>query len=78
MGFNLLKWDYNSCKDFSIIYAALVAGNLGAYPNFLLHDEDLFKRTCLCLPNTSLQEQVIWELHSGGAFGHFGSDKRQS
>ena len=59
VGFDLLKRDYNSCKDFNILYDALVAGNLGAYPNFLLHDGYLFKGTHLCLPNTSLREQVI-------------------
>lgn len=27
------------------------------------------------MPNTYVREQVIWELHSGGAAGHFGRDK---
>ena len=38
VGFDLLKRDYNYCKDFSIIYDALAAGIAGAYQNFLLHD----------------------------------------
>ena len=59
VGFDLLKRDYNSCKDFNILYDALLAGNLGAYPNFLLHDGYLFKGTRLCLPDTSLREQLI-------------------
>ena len=45
------------------------------YPNFSIHDGYLFKGTCLCMPNTSLREQVVWELHAGGAAGHFGCEK---
>ena len=75
VGFDFLKQGYGSCKDFSIIYATLLAGDVGAYLDFLLHDGYLFKGTRLCLLSTSLQEQVIWELHSGGAAGHFGKDK---
>ena len=37
-GFDLLKWNYNSCNNFSIIHDALVAGNVGAYLDFSLHD----------------------------------------
>ena len=43
LGFDLLKWDYNSCKDFNIIYDALAAGIAGAYPDFSLHDGYHFK-----------------------------------
>ena len=43
LGFDLLKWDYNSYKDFNIIYDALAAGIAGAYPDFSLHDGYLFK-----------------------------------
>ncbi|RVW44156.1 hypothetical protein CK203_089426 [Vitis vinifera] len=39
-GFDLLKWNYNSCKNFSIIHDALVVGNVGAYLDFSLHDMD--------------------------------------
>lgn len=51
--FVLLKQDYHSWKNFSIINADLVARNLGAYPDFMLHDGYLFKGTPLCLPNTT-------------------------
>ena len=75
VGFDFLKQGYGSCKDFSIIYATLLAEDLGGYLDFSLHDGYLFKGTRLCLLNTSLREQVIWELHSRGAVGHFGKDK---
>ena len=75
VGFDFLKQDYGSCKDFSNIHTTLLARNLGAYLDFSLHDGYLFKGTRLCLPNTSLRKKVIWELHSGEAAGHFGRDK---
>ena len=55
--FVLLKQDYHSWKYFSIIYTDLVARNLGAYPDFLLHDGYLFKGTPLCLPNTDFMNK---------------------
>lgn len=75
VGFDLLKRDYPSCKDFSIIYADLVAGQHAEYFEFSLHDGYLFKDTRLCLPNTSIGEQVIRELHLGEAARYFGRDK---
>lgn len=42
VGFNSLKRANPSCKDFRIIYAALVAGNLGEYADFSLYDGYLF------------------------------------
>ncbi|XP_060671032.1 uncharacterized protein LOC132800775 [Ziziphus jujuba] len=72
--FESLKRNYPSYKDFSLIHATLASGQLGEYPSFSL-DDYLFKGTKLCLPNTSLCGQVIWELHNGGAAVHFGRDK---
>lgn len=75
VGFDLLKRDYPSCKDFSIICVDSVAGQHVEYLDFSLHDGYLFKGTRLCLPNTSIREEVIRELHSGGAVRHFERDK---
>lgn len=75
VGFDLLKRDYPSCKDFSSIHAQLLAGQQGGYGEFSLHDGFLFKGTRACLPSTSIREEMIWELHFGGAAGHFGRDK---
>ena len=59
VGVDLLKRDYPSCKDFSIIYVDLVAGQHAEYLEFSLHDGYLFKGTRLCLPNTSIREKVV-------------------
>ena len=74
-GFDQLIKEYSSCKDFSIIYSELLNGQRAQYPDFSIHDGYLFKGTCLCIPNTSLREQVVCELHARGAVGHFGRDK---
>lgn len=75
IGFDQLKKDYPSCKDFVVIYADIAAGQHADYADFYVHDGYLFKESLLCLPKTSLREQVILELHAGGAAGHFGLDK---
>lgn len=73
--FDQLIKDYSLCKDFSIIYSELLNGQRAQYLDFSIHDGYLFKGTCLCMPNTSLREQVAWELHAEGVACHFGCDK---
>jgi len=41
----------------------------------MLEDGYLFKSQKLCIPNTSLREFLVWELHAGGLTGHFGQAK---
>lgn len=73
--FDQLIKDYSLCKDFSIIYSELLNGQRAQYLDFSIHDGYLFKGTSLCMPNTSLREQVAWELHAEGVACHFGCDK---
>ena len=69
IGFDSLKQDYPHCRDFKVIYEDLMAGKQAEYAGFSIHDGYLFKGTLLCIPNTSLREELIWELHGGGATG---------
>ena len=40
-----------------------------------MQDGYLFKGKQLCIPRSSMRENIIRELHSSGLAGHFGKDK---
>ncbi|ROV57885.1 hypothetical protein EGO58_12335 [Limosilactobacillus reuteri] len=50
-------------------------GNLVNGLDYLLREGFLFKGSKLCIPQTSLLDFLIWELHAGGVAGHYGRDK---
>ena len=41
----------------------------------MVHDGFFFKGEKLCIPQDSLREFLIWEIHAGGLAGHFGRNK---
>ena len=43
--------------------------------DLIIQDGMLFKGNQLCIPRSSLRENLIKEKHSGGLAGHFGEDK---
>ena len=43
--------------------------------DFIIQDGMLFKGNQLCIPRSSMRENLIKEKHSGGLAGHFGRDK---
>ena len=70
---------FNSCKDlylgdlfFGSIYKDCTKGQPGKY---LLHNGLLLKGNKLCIPDFSLREKNIQDMHGGGLGGHFGQDK---
>ncbi|XP_038986581.1 uncharacterized protein LOC120112087 [Phoenix dactylifera] len=75
MGFDDLKILYPTDVYFQPIYTEISAGNHRQHSDFSIHDGFLFRGTCLCVPETSLRNHIIWEVHGGGLAGHFGRDK---
>ena len=53
-----------------------VAGNMDIIQGkYFMQDGYLFKGKQLCIPMSSMRENIIRELHSSGLAGHFGKDK---
>ncbi|KAK8921707.1 hypothetical protein KSP39_PZI020255 [Platanthera zijinensis] len=75
-GFERVRHDYPECPDFGDIYYALSNDPPELHEGFITSDGYLFYGSRLCVPQTSLREFLIWELHAGGAARHFGRDKR--
>lgn len=74
VGFEELKNQYVTDPYFSSIIAG-AQGPIGwKLLPFKMHDGYLFKRNLVCIPEGSLQEQIMRELHGNGLGGHFGRD----
>ena len=72
LSFDHIKELYPNDNDFSSI---LNEYHLGAYKDFYLHNQYLFKGKRLCIPQESLRASLIRETHEGGLMGHFGPNK---
>ncbi|KAK8933568.1 hypothetical protein KSP39_PZI015465 [Platanthera zijinensis] len=74
-GFERLVVEYVECSDFGDIYRSLTRDPPNTIEGFTVSEGYLFFGTRLCIPSTSLRDFLIWEMHAGGAAGHFGRDK---
>ncbi|KAK8950725.1 hypothetical protein KSP39_PZI004146 [Platanthera zijinensis] len=74
-GFERVRYDYPECPDFGEIYSALLRDPLEPREGFIISEGYLFYGSRLCVPQTSLQDFLVWELHAGRVAGHFGCDK---
>ena len=73
--FESLKDSYPTCPNFGPIVHALELGTSHEHRDYLLTEGYLFFRNRMCIPSTTLQDQLTWECHLGGLTDHFGRDK---
>ena len=72
-GFDELKNLYPQDPDFAEAWKAckeLVAIDRTRWLDYLIQDGMLFKGSQLCIPRSSMRENLIKEKHSGGMVGH--------
>ena len=75
VGFDELKNLYPEDLDFAEAWRACkepVAVDRTRWQDYLIQDGMLFKGSQLCIPMSSMRENLIKEKHSGGMAGHFG------
>jgi hypothetical protein len=78
LGFDSLKEMYKDYLDFKDTYEACenpVLRDIFQWNEYLIHDGLLFKGNQLCIPKSSMRENLLKEKHSGGLVVHFGHDK---
>jgi hypothetical protein len=78
LGFDNLKDMYRDDSDFKDAYEACenpVLRDRSQWIEYLIQDGLLFKGNQLCIPKSSMRENLLKEKHSGGLAGHFGHEK---
>ena len=78
VGFDELKNLYPEDPDFADAWKSCkepVAVDRTKWLDYLIQDGMLFKGSQLCIPRSSMRENLIKEKHSGGMARHFGQDK---
>lgn len=73
IGFESLKELYAGDEDFGNIWSKCQQGL--SYEGMHIHEGYLFRGNQLCIPRSSLREQIVHELHGGSLGGHLGRDK---
>ena len=74
VGFDCLKELYENNEDFGDIWGMCQQIHT-TINSMYIHDGFLFQGNQLCIPKSSLREQIIRELHGGGLGRHIGRDK---
>jgi hypothetical protein len=78
LGFDSLKDMYRDDPDFKDAYEACenpVLRDRSQWIEYMVQDGLLFKGNQLCIPKSSMRENLLKEKHSGGLAGHFGHEK---
>jgi hypothetical protein len=78
LGFDSLKDMYKNDSDFRDAYEACdnpFLRDRRKWIEYLIQDGLLFKGNQLFIPKSSMRENLLKEIHSGGLAGHFGHEK---
>jgi hypothetical protein len=78
LSFDDLRDMYIDDPDFKEVYEAAenpVLRDSNKWAEYMIQEGLLFKGNQLCIPNSSMRENLLKEKHSGGLVGHFGHDK---
>ena len=78
VGFDELKNLYPEDLDFAKAWKACkepIYIDRTKWLDYLIQDGMLFKGSQLCIPRSSMRENLVKEKHSVGMEGHFGRDK---
>jgi hypothetical protein len=73
IGFECLKELYAEDEDFRNTWSKCQQGL--SHEGMHIHEGYLFRGNQLCIPRSSLREQIIHELHGSGLGGHLRRDK---
>ncbi|RVW35017.1 hypothetical protein CK203_079874 [Vitis vinifera] len=75
VGLEAIKEQYMKDSFFQEVLEKYDAKDSGVLAELVFNDGYLFKGVRLCIPEGSLKELLIGELHGGGLGGHFGRNK---
>ena len=78
LGLKFMKELYEQDSDFQEAFKACknpMHFDKGKWIEFMIQDGLLFRNSQLCIPKSSMRDNLIRNKHSGGLANHFGHDK---
>jgi hypothetical protein len=78
LGFDDLRDMYKDDSDFKEAYKEAknqILRDRSQWVEYMIQEGSLFKGNQLCIPKSSMRENLLKEKHNGGLVGHFGHEK---